>query len=322
MSTSPSANLCRVCVAICTFRRNPQLAQLLDRLDDLTFTRAPRPTLSVLVVDNAPEGAAKEIVTARDRADSIHYVHLGAGNIAAARNEVFRQVPRGIDLIVCIDDDEFPEPQWIEELLLVQRDTDADMVVGPVRPRFPESTPEWILQGDFFDLGEAHDRSELHDGITGNALLRRSSIEALGLYFDERLGTSGGEDQLFFRSAIARGANVRYSAHAVVHEPVALARLSVRYLVRREFRKGNTLGLLDRGAPGWPPSHPLLRIIKAAAWFARGVVILGTGAARTNKTQVVQGLMQISRALGMVAGLVGYRFEEYRQTAPTAGHAA
>lgn len=300
-----------VCVGICTYRRNSQLARLLHALGRLRFSRIPPPSVWVVVIDNSPGGEARETVACHGR-DSTRYVHLGAVNIAAGRNAVLAHAADA-DFLACLDDDEVPEPEWLEELLIVQRETDADMVVGPVRPLMPETAPAWFRDGNFFDLGDAPDRSDLTEGITGNALLRLSRVRELGLVFDERLGASGGEDQVFFRTAVHRGATVRYAARAVVHESVPAERVSARYLVAREFRKGTTLGLLDRGAAGWPPPHPILRTLKSVRWCVRGALLAMGGVARGRRATIVSGVLQLSRAAGMIAGLCGYRFDEYRR---------
>lgn len=244
--------------------------------------------------------------------DEVEYVHLGASSISAGRNEVVDRATGRADLLAIIDDDELPSPSWLEELLVVQRATGADLVVGPVVPVFPAGSPGWATSGGFFDLPAPADRSVLSEGITGNALLVLDRVHALGLRFDEQLGIAGGEDQVFFRTAVDRGASVRYAAQALVHEPVPPSRLTPGYLARRELRKGNTLGLLDRGAPGWPPGQPVRRMLKAGWWLTRGAVHLLGGALARDRVRWTCGLLQVSRAVGMVLGLAGRRFDAYR----------
>jgi glycosyltransferase involved in cell wall biosynthesis len=241
-----------VCVAICTFRRNQQLATLLEQLTRLEFDRVPVPALQVLVVDNAPEGGAAAVMDSRGWPWDVEHVHLGASSISAARNEVLDRARGRASLLALLDDDEVPTPRWLDELLAVHTETGADMVVGPVAPILPVGAPAWAEESGLYDLPVFADGAPLHEGITGNALLVVDRVEALGLRFEEQLGVAGGEDQLFFRTAVHRGADVRFAAGAVVHEPCAHDRLTWRYVVRRELRKGNTLGLLDRGAPGGP----------------------------------------------------------------------
>jgi glycosyltransferase involved in cell wall biosynthesis len=310
-----------VCVAICTFRRNQQLATLLEQLTRLEFDRVPVPALQVLVVDNAPEGGAAAVMDSRGWPWDVEHVHLGASSISAARNEVLDRARGRASLLALLDDDEVPTPRWLDELLAVHTETGADMVVGPVAPILPVGAPAWAEESGLYDLPVFADGAPLHEGITGNALLVVDRVEALGLRFEEQLGVAGGEDQVFFRTAVHRGADVRFAAAAIVHEPVPAERLTWRYLVRRELRKGNTLGLLDRGAPGWPPPHPWLRVAKASLWFARGMSRLVSGVVRGAALDRLVGAAQVSRAIGMVLGLAGRRFDLYASvgaSAPTA----
>ena len=310
-----------VCIAICTFRRNQQLAALLEQLTRLEFDRVPAPALQVLVVDNAPEGGAAAVVDSRRWPWEVEYVHLGASSISAGRNEVLDRASGRTSLLALLDDDELPAPCWLDELLAVRAETRADMVVGPVVPLLPVGAPPWADVSGLFDLPAFPDGAPLDEGITGNALLAVDRVEALGLRFEEQLGVAGGEDQVFFRTAVHRGADVRFASRAVVHEPVPTDRLTWRYLVRRELRKGNTLGLLDRGAPGWPPPHPWLRIAKASLWLVRGSALLGRGVVRGAAVDRIVGAAQVSRAVGMVLGLAARRFDLYAEAsrgAPTA----
>jgi succinoglycan biosynthesis protein ExoM len=306
-----------VTVAVCTFRRPEQLGRLLTRLEELVYPRSGTPRLHVVVVDNAPEGDAHETVErARGRgALDLRYVALGAGNISAARNAALGAVAPGSDFVALLDDDELPEPTWLDELLVVADETSADIVCGPVVASYPAGAPQWLRRDDFFSVTGSADREALTEGITGNALLRTSTVDHLGLVFDTSLGLSGGEDQLFFRTASARGATLRWAAGAVVHEDVPAARLSARYLARREYRKGNTLGLLDRGHPGWPAGRPARRAASAVFWALTGAAAAGRGLVGRRPADALAGALRVVRGAGMVTGLVGRRYDLYSRGA-------
>ena len=48
------------------------------------------------------------------------------------------------DFIVCIDDDEFPTPDWLNQLLLTITEIKADIVLGPVIPVFENKVSPYI----------------------------------------------------------------------------------------------------------------------------------------------------------------------------------
>jgi len=298
-----------VLVAVCTFRRPAQLLSLLDSLLEQRLQDGVR--VRVLVVDNSPGLEAESTVLqfATRAALPVMYVPHGAGNIASGRNEALRRIPDDVDLVALIDDDELAEPDWLARLVSSQRRTSADVVTGPVLASYPLGTPAWLQSDDLFSVTGTS--GFVQEAVTGNALLRAGIVRDLGLSFDTSLGASGGEDQLFFRSASAQGARLWFEPSAVVCETIPIERLSLRYLLRREYRKGNTLGLLDRSRPGWPAGQPGRRLLKTAFWAITGLTaVLAAGAAR-DRTALTVGVMRVARSLGMAAGLTGATFQHY-----------
>jgi succinoglycan biosynthesis protein ExoM len=70
--------------------------------------------------------------------------------------------------------------------------------------------------------------------------LRRELIDRAGLAFRTELGRSGGEDIDFFYRLRDAGGRIGYAPAALIHEPVPLERTSLGYLLRRNFRQGQT----------------------------------------------------------------------------------
>jgi succinoglycan biosynthesis protein ExoM len=302
----------RVTVGVCTYRRPEHLARLLEALARQEWGEGPRPEVDVVVVDNSPGFEAAPVVRGARGLD-LRYVRLGAGNIAVARNHMLAEVSPMAELLALIDDDEVPEPDWLAQLLAAQAATGADLVTGPVLAVYPPGAPAWLVRGDFLSVTGFPDLAPLHEGITGNALLRTRTVNDLDLRFDESLGLAGGEDQLFFRTAASRGATIRFAARAVAHEAVPAERLTVRYLVRGAYRRGNTLGLLDRARrPDWPPGNRARRLAAAAWWTLSGLARTATGAAHRDRTAALAGLLRVVRAAGMLTGLAGLRYDSYR----------
>src|SRR5207253_1180482 len=67
-----------------------------------------------------------------------------------------------------------------------------------------------------------------------------SAIEARGLRFDPALGRQGGEDDDFFYRLTDSGGTIGYAADALAYEAVPPQRASLRWLLRRSFRAGQT----------------------------------------------------------------------------------
>jgi hypothetical protein len=305
-------------VAVCTYRRPDQLLVLLDSLAAQDLQAVPDVDVRLLVVDNSPDLEARAAVQqfAERSGMPVQYAPHGAGNIASGRNQALALVPEDVDLVALVDDDEVADPDWLASLVLAQRRTGADMVTGPVLAAYPASAPGWLRSDLFYSVTGPAEGAYVDEAVTGNALLRRSTVRDLQLSFDTSLGASGGEDQLFTRTARARGARLWFEPTAVVRESVPLPRLSLRYLVRREYRKGNTLGLLDRSRPGWPDGRPLRRLASAGYWAVTGSAAAVTAAVRRDRQAAAAGLLRVARSLGMVSGLCGTTFQHYGVHAP------
>src|SRR5207248_1388939 len=129
-------------------------------------------TYSVIVADNDAQLSAQSVVAefaARSRAEVI-YCAESRRNIALARNKALEQ-SKG-DFVAFIDDDEFPESDWLLMMLRTCSDYQAAGVLGPVRPHFEEVPPRWISKGHFFERPE-HDTGrimEWEESRTGNLL--------------------------------------------------------------------------------------------------------------------------------------------------------
>jgi succinoglycan biosynthesis protein ExoM len=206
------------------------------------------------------------------------------------------------------------DPDWLMALLSCRARHDCDVVIGPVLGELPPGAPEWMTEQFAIVSGEDGDR--LHEGITGNAMVSRDVLDRTGISFAEELGGSGGEDQLFFRRLARSGADIRYAAHAVVHEAVPAERATLSYMVRRSFRTGNTLGLLDTRVLATPRSRGE-RTVKAAGVTVRSALILLLTAplcvARRARVIAVRALLELARGLGMLVGISGFRLDFYRR---------
>ncbi|POR39864.1 glycosyltransferase family 2 protein [Methylobacterium sp. V23] len=303
-----------VAICICTYLRPKQLDRLLSSIEKLEFKIIDAPQISIIVVDNDKFQSAEEICRMHEGRlkGGLHYAVEIERNIAKSRNRTLEYALLASDLAAFIDDDEYPEPGWLEGLMISQQKFQADIVIGPVLPSYSSGTPRWIIEGEFFNLPRYSTGTTLRDGMTGNALICCAMVRRLGLRFDIKLGLTGGEDQFFFRQASKLGAVITYANEAVVHEDVPLSRANVSYIVRRQFRVGNTLSLgdleLDRSL-----RSVVRRLTKSVLRASLGLVKLLLALPMFSKVGLVRGLCDIGRGLGMITGLVGYRFKEYKK---------
>ena len=283
----------RIVVAICTYRRPDALARLLDALPDLVpptegsgdGTDAPlalADALDVVVVDNDAAGAGLAHVRARTGYPLRLHGHLEAEpGLSAARNRaVAEALALGPDLVAFLDDDEWPEPRWLAELVRVQRGHGADAVGGPTRPVFPDGTDPIVRACPYYgaDLGVG-DGAPCRLEAGGNFLMTAEALDAAGPpWFDPSWGRTGGEDLAFFTALARRGGTMRWAARAIVHEPVAPERLDPDWLRARVVNIANTrVRIMQRLEPG--PRARAVRGVKTAGLSAAALALSGAGLA-------------------------------------------
>jgi succinoglycan biosynthesis protein ExoM len=318
-----------VTVCACTYRRPDGLAALLKGVGEQTFQRLPRPMLRIIIADNEGNPLARDICD-RFRQSSdipIDYVHEPQRGISFARNACLDLLRDDCNFFAMIDDDEVPEPDWIEQLLLAQESTGADVVQGRVLPQLPANAPDWIVRGSYFDWQLDADEArraqreaypEVRKARTNNVLVRHAVVRELGLRFDPRFALTGGEDVVFFQALMAAGHRVVYAPRACVRDIVPPERTTLRYLLRMWYRVGcnDRFKPVKRGKP-----NPGLKRILVRRWRRTGSYAVLTGAAlvignllrgRIGLGHSAEGILLIARGLGRTAGLLGIRYEHYR----------
>lgn len=308
-----------VAVLICTFRRPEGLRALLASLDRLT-TERPDAGLVVepvlVVVDNdgdAPLAAAGHDVATWSRWPLTYAVERTRG-VVAARNRALDLAPATADYLAFVDDDEEVSPDWLLELVATYRANGAAAVQGPVEPRYARPPSAMIERCGLYRLGPYADGERLGFAATNNSLVARADVEAHGLRFDMHFNLSGGEDQDFFtRLARVTGRPLVASARAVVTDVIPAHRMTMRWMLKRSFRMGNSLGHIARLRGG--TKGALVRFAKALAWIARGAAItlllLPVGRDPGRK-----GLLQMVWGTGSLLGLAGHQVLEYAPPRP------
>jgi succinoglycan biosynthesis protein ExoM len=226
-----------ISVCICTFHRNATLERLL-RMLALQET-AGLFEISVVVVDNDEAGPARDLVLriSKELGIPIAYEVEPVRAIPAARNHAVRLAVG--NFIAMVDDDEFPPPHWLLTMYRAIQMFQVDGVLGPVRPFFDQLPPIWLTRGQFSGA-PAYPTGTLlcwQQTYAGNALLKRAVFTTHNVRFDESY-VLGGEDQPFFRTAMAAGCRFVAVEEGAVYEVVLPERWTKKYYLRRALVNG------------------------------------------------------------------------------------
>lgn len=304
-----------------TYLRPRGLEQLLDAIAVQRYEHVAPPDLVVVVVDNDPDGSARAVVDAvAARTDlQLHYVLEPARGISVVRNTAVAATRPEATYIAFLDDDEEPEPQWLDALLVTRDEHDADAVAGPVNPRFEQRLPHWMERGGFHDREQHPTGTRVPYVGTGNVLVRAERLRHTTEPFDLRLALSGGEDTLFFMGLTRAGGSIVWAAEAVVFETVGPSRAKVGWILRRAYRGGNTFARCEQfdQAGRAPAKRVVNRAARGMLRILRGlvrVVLSPLRAGRGARAEAVNGLRLVANGIGVYAGLLGIGYDEYITT--------
>ncbi len=260
-----------IAVCICTYKRPDYLKRLLRELAGQETGGLF--TYSIVVADNDQSESARAVVShfASSSPIQIKYCAEPRQNIALARNKAIENASG--DFIACIDDDEFPQQDWLLNLFKTCTQYGVAGVLGPVERYFDDKPPEWILKGDFYQR-PTHKTGFVipwHGARTSNLLLNSQLFADGDPPF--RPEFRAGEDQDFFRRTIEKGHVFVWCNEAVVFEVVPPFRWRRTVMLKRALLRGATAVLHPTfGAMGIAKSIIAIPLYTAALPFA---LILG-----------------------------------------------
>ncbi len=237
----PSTSEPEAVICVPTFRRPEMLRQTLQSLVEQSC-----PTrFAVVVVDNdavgmAGVGVANAFLTS-GLLQGFCTVEGEPGNCHAC-NRALREARRryaSASYILMIDDDEIADPDWLGRMIAAARETEVDIVGGPVAPRFLDGAPAALAGHPVF--WPAYSGSGFVPMIygSGNFLIRREAFERLNdPEFDLRYNFLGGGDTDFFTRCRRAGLTFYWEQAARIFETVPGNRVQPAWILRRGLRIG------------------------------------------------------------------------------------
>lgn len=293
----------RIDILMCTFRR-PEVRETLASLNGLEVPDGIAVRIVVSDNDDTPSAQQQVKDAARNMRFPVVYCHAPARNISIARNAgLDAATTAGAHWVAFLDDDETVDTDWLAQLVQCANESGADAVFGPSVAEYGDDAPEWMRQQDFHS-----NRPERRDGVvqtghTCNAFLRWGDAPWVGDRFDEARGRAGGEDTEFFFRLYHAGARFEICDSAIVREAVTPGRLSLRWIMRRKFRSGQSYASIARGG-----SEQVALGLTAAA---KAVVCAGGAVACVLSTErrnfwLLRGVLHI----GVIAGCLSLRQPE------------
>jgi len=307
---TPKINVC-----VATYKRPQLLKKLLlslvaqETCGEFTFT--------IIVADNDAQRSAEPVVRELNASgQKIIYVVEPEQNISLARNKALSFATG--DYIATIDDDEYADPRWLLNLYQTMLAHRAGVAFGLVMPHFHTSTPNYIRNSRAFRLPDPPTGStENYVPATGNSLFRRALVQHMAAPFDPVFGRTGGGDTAFFEAIRKQGHKRVWCREALVCEFIPPERTTWRWIMQREFCRGNIYyRVYDRGHinPQLPRATKILVLGKRAAelFFSVPLYIIGGIFDVEYMVKALERLRSCAFYTGMIAHFLGFQYIAYR----------
>ncbi|SCB61650.1 Glycosyltransferase, GT2 family [Rhizobium aethiopicum] len=302
-----------IAVGVLTYRRLDGIAKLLDVMTRQARNPARPYHLTMVIVDNDAAGSARATVENFGQTGAYDLIYVVEPNqgIPFARNRALDSAPAGTDLFCFLDDDEWPVDGWLDAMLETRERNRADCVYGPVQPVYPDNPPEYFIKARVFERKKNKDGQRISYAASNNVMFDYPLIRSWNLRFEEKMRFTGGTDYLFFNQAIRRGMQVFWADKALVYDIVPASRMTWKWVLQRQYRLGNTFAVSE-------VLHGNLkrRLYRAAYGATR--VILGLAmlpAILISPYWGMRALTHVLRGAGMVNGILGHAYQEYRPNA-------
>ena len=302
-----------VSICVTTYKRPQGLKRLLQGLAKLIFKKVDRPDIEVIIIDNHHKGIAAQVC--QEFQQDFPWilktdVEFQRG-ITYGRNKSLSLADSQTDAIAIIDDDEVPITNWLDELLWVQQEYQADVVTGTVLPHFIDGEPPaWIMKGGFFHPPRFPTGESRHVAFTNNVLVRAEILRQYNPVFDNRFALTGGEDSHLFMRLHQAGYKIVWADDAIVYNWFPRDRTKPKWILERCRHEWSIGSLLEKEID---PSFKIqfIRALKGTALIMIGIarlpLILFLG-----KQGIFKSLMYMYKGTGTFVGLLELNRQEYK----------
>lgn len=305
--------MARIIICVATCNRPLGLQRTLASIAMLNTTHS----IEVLVADN--DAGRREGMAVVERLASQCYrwpvkaLLVAERGIPLVRNALVAEAVAtpGVTHVAMLDDDEAASPAWIDALVGAAERWDADVVGGAVAREMDSHIAPWAAR---HPLLQAKRRGmsgpvKLIDS-TANVLISANALRAMGQSpFDERMALTGGSDKQLFTRMARQGFRFAWAEDALVTELIPASRVTAKWLLMRGYRLGMTDMMVERYHNG-----RLRTLLGEVPRIAVGVLVGTLGAAATlDRGKRVVRLGKLYRAVGKIAGIAGFHYEEYRK---------
>lgn len=195
----------------------------------------------IIVVDDGStddtEVKVRSLIASHGGGNRVRYLKRSPSGLNASRNAGFRESEASV--LAFLDDDVLASDSYVDAVLGgVEMHPDVDCFAGRIRLRLEGRPPRWCGREPLgeTELEQGDEDRFVENAWGANLIVRRRALEEVGL-FAEAMDLYG--DEVEWQSRIkGRGGRILYLAGADVWHRRTGPELTLRALLRRNFRKG------------------------------------------------------------------------------------
>lgn len=314
---TPDKHKSSVLIGVCTYKRPKMLENCLKHIEQLKIGDL---NVSVIVVNNDTIELS-DIITSKQYSLPVQFTQSLTRGIPHARNEVLKFADEGnYEYCLFLDDDEYPNENWVTELVNKALTSNAHVVQGEVYNDY-EYRP-WIFKPLLKNLKFNYALNSSPQNIsTCNVLMVRElfSKDKFALKFDQRYALTGGSDKEFFKQAILlHSIKTTYSSKAFVYEKIPKSRTTLAWFIKRFSRVESNYVLNKYHSKGYfyafitPLPKHILNVITAS--FAVIIIIPSLLYPPLFRIILLKLIKILAKLIGYIASLCGKPIQAYNKT--------
>lgn len=242
MKQPPLTNDLKISIAICTRQRPKMLSRLLESIASMNYPEGV--DVSIDIFENNTTKTLTHLIekfSQKIPAEVNYHLEQRTG-IPIVRNTALNVAKEAsVSHIIFLDDDERVDQFWLTNLWNYYLECDDSSVIQGAVISHIESKKNRYLH-KHFQRPIRSTGDTLETCATNNLLVKLSVFFDHQLFFDETRPLAGGTDSKLFHKAREHGVPLYYCAESIVYEDIPEQRVTFKWLARRNYRIGLTVG--------------------------------------------------------------------------------
>jgi len=295
----------KIIIGICTYKRPAMFKTALIGVNQLHHPKGKE--VEILIIDNDANGSAKQIVKdfAKTSRYPVHYHIEPNPGLVNARNRLLQEAYKlKGDWLAGFDDDDYPEEEWLVELVNAAEKYKADAVHGP-RFLYIDENSIWLTQVS----SKRTDGQEIRMFATNNYFVNLNYLKKRDMWFDMQFNFVGAEDSDLSLRMHKSGAKIVWTNKAILNEIERDDRTTFKVLIKRTVARTYSGILLHKKHD---PSvmhrmyHTMLRLIRRIIVFPFSIFL--------GKKKFMHQLVKVTSSIAELYYLMGNKSQLYKKT--------